>query len=756
MNVPFTSFPGSDSTMVLAEEGLFVWGNNNSFQLGLGDNHNRSTPEKHSSLSQLDLRSISCSQYHALATTINGELLVWGKKPGDTTERKTPEKVTSMSNENVVQVSAGGYFSLALTSKGKIFSEGNNDKCQLGQGDNQQRTTFTEITSIPTNITFISSGYQHTLALDENGDVWSWGSNSGGELGLGHNNNQPTPTKVILPSPITQISAGGEFSAALSKEGVLFLWGHSSEGQIGLGSTDHKNTPQQLPLSETVVYFSCGSNHVLALTENGKLLSWGYNDYGQLGHGDTTGRLSPTEISFDFGAEIATIACGAYHSLVFTKSGNIFIWGSSENCELGFEDPIDQDVPNLLKTSFTPKIFDFNPFCPQFMKTQNFSLHHLLKSEIYSDLEIFGKKVHRCIVHSRCPKFLEVDLSPFPKSVIFPVIDFFYSDSTEYFSGLPPEDICDLVHFSHSLGLPGLVSLSQTLLMDSLTSENAFHVLLRSVTLGLSEETEWIIWFIGKNKVLIPKDVHTKLFTLSQDISFQAFNESTCLTLPPPKIVAGPPLPSLVEDLERLLLSGELADFHLSIRDTVLPLHKCLLSSWDYSKILFHDEKHSLQMPLETFKKILLFFYSGNVTSLSFRDTIYISSLGSFYLLDDTNLFRFCGSSLSSGINNSNWMEAFVLGIQMGDEELQKKAEARAPASSPSVETMKMLQVLCGENQVLKAKTEIVSQENEELKATTEIIRQENEELKASTSREISELKARLKALEQGDGPTKP
>jgi E3 ubiquitin-protein ligase HERC4 len=255
--------------MVLAEEGLFVWGLNNTFQLGLGDNKNRLTPEKHSSLSQLDLRSISCSYHHALATTSNGELLVWGKKPGDTTERKTPEKVTSMSNENVVQVSAGCDFSLALTSKGKIFSEGNNSHGQLGQGDNQQRS---------------------------------------------------------------------EFSAALSKEGVLFLWGHSSHGQIGLGSTDHKNTPQQLPLSEKVVYFSCGSNHVLALTENGKLLSWGYNDYGQLGHGDTTGRLSPTKISFDFGAEIATIACGTCHSLVFTKSGNIFIWGYSGHGELGFGD----------------------------------------------------------------------------------------------------------------------------------------------------------------------------------------------------------------------------------------------------------------------------------------------------------------------------------------------------------------------------------------------------------------------------------
>jgi hypothetical protein len=341
------------------------------------------------------------------------------------------------------------------------------------------------------------------------------------------------------------------------------------------------------------------------------------------------------------------------------------------------------------------------------MKTQNRSLRHLLESEIYSDREIFGKKVHHCIIHSRCPKFLEVDLSPFPKSVISSVIDFFYSDSTESFSSLPPEDICDLVHLSHSLGLPGLVSLSQTLLVDSLTSGNAFQVLLRSVTLGLSEETEWIIWFIGKNKVVISKEALPKLFALSQDISLQVFQESTCLTLPSPKIAAGPPLPSLVENLEPLFNSGELADFHLSIGDTVLPLHECLLSPWDYSKILFHDEKHSLQMPLETFKNFL--FYSGNVSSLSFRDTIYVSSLGSFYFLEDTNLFCFCKSSLSSGITALNWMEAYVLGIQMGDKELQKKAKARAPTSSPSTELREMLQILCGENQELKVKTEIVN-----------------------------------------------
>jgi alpha-tubulin suppressor-like RCC1 family protein len=161
-----------------------------------------------------------------LATTSKGELPAWGRR----TERSTPEKVASMSNETLVQVSTGADFSLALTSKGRIFSEGSNGEGQLGQGGTQQRTTFT---SIPTRITFISSGNQHNLALDGNGDVWSWGLNSNGELGLGHYYCQSTPTKVLLPSPITQISAGGVFSGALSKEGVLFLWGLSGTDSSG-------------------------------------------------------------------------------------------------------------------------------------------------------------------------------------------------------------------------------------------------------------------------------------------------------------------------------------------------------------------------------------------------------------------------------------------------------------------------------------------------------------------------------------------
>jgi hypothetical protein len=92
------------------------------------------------------------------------------------------------------------------------------------------------------------------------------------------------------------------------------------------------------------------------------------------------------------------------------------------------------------------------------------------------------------------------------------VIYFLDSDSTEFFSNLKPEEICSLILLSRSLEIPGLLLIAQELLVDSLT---AFHVLLRSVDLGLSEEIEWILWFIGKNKISPPVDSLQKITAIS-------------------------------------------------------------------------------------------------------------------------------------------------------------------------------------------------------------------------------------------------
>jgi hypothetical protein len=316
-----------------------------------------------------------------------------------------------------------------------------------------------------------------------------------------------------------------------------------------------------------------------------------------------------------------------------------------------------------------------------------------------------------------------MDLSPFPTSVVLSMIHFIYSDSAEKFSELLPEQICDAIKLSRSLEITGLVNSLQKILVSSLTPTNAFHVLLKSNELGFSEEIEWILWFIGKNKISPPVDPLQKLSSTSPTIVIRAFQEASTLSLPPPSIPETQ-LPSLKDDLDKLFFSGELADFELSVNGTVIPLHKCLLSSWDFSGILFHDRSHSPQVPLETFKKILRFLYSGTLDGISFLDAGYISAVSSFYLLENTELHQFCQTKLFSMLTPSNWMEGFVLGLQLEDPELQKKAASCAPRESPSEDVMKSLEGLSEANKALASEVEALANENRALK-------EENEKLKA-------------------------
>jgi hypothetical protein len=295
------------------------------------------------------------------------------------------------------------------------------------------------------------------------------------------------------------------------------------------------------------------------------------------------------------------------------------------------------------------------------------------------------------------------------------MIFYFYTDSAYFFTQLDPVDLCHLAFLCHALEIPSFVDLSRTLLVDSLTPENCYHVLLKCSELGISEEMDSVLWFIGKNRISPLQGILDKIFAHSPKLVGQAFNEILSPTLLPPLVYIPPfppVLPSLTEDLERIFISGEFSDFQLSVGDIVLPLHKCLLSSWKYSEILFRDSAHTLQMPLETFKKILLFFYSGSISSISFQDAVYISSLSSFYLLEDTKLLHFCDSMVSS-LLEANWMEASVLAIQLSNEDLKKRAMAHAPSSSssspsspssssPNPDIMNKLQLLVEELQGLK------------------------------------------------------
>jgi hypothetical protein len=135
------------------------------------------------------------------------------------------------------------------------------------------------------------------------------------------------------------------------------------------------------------------------------------------------------------------------------------------------------------------------------------------------------------------------------------------------------------------------------------------------------------------------------------------------LTLPSPKFpdFSDFPLLSLQLDVEKLLSSGEFSGLQISIGESILLLHKCLLSSWDYSKILFRSQTE--------------------IPTIAYADAVYISAFANYYLLTNTRLFKHC-SKKASQIDSSNWFEAYMLGNELGDEELKDVAGKMASPHS--------------------------------------------------------------------------
>ena len=122
---------------------------------------------------------------------------------------------------------------------------------------------------------------------------------------------------------ITQVSCGASHSLAINNWGQIFTWGSNLFGQLGLDlEIATQPTPKIVKTLATkhIVQIACGQYHNLALTNSGDLYSWGANSYGQLGQGYMNEKIAtPTIIKSLAGIPIAFIACGGNHSFAVSK-----------------------------------------------------------------------------------------------------------------------------------------------------------------------------------------------------------------------------------------------------------------------------------------------------------------------------------------------------------------------------------------------------------------------------------------------------
>lgn len=209
-------------------------------------------------------------------------------------------------------------------SKGELFGYGCNGNGQLGIGTKEDVVTPMLVMGPKENIRKITSGYSHSAILKENGDLFVFGSFSDGRLGLGdHNEDKCKP--VLLMKNVKDVACGGQSTMILDNNNDVYVCGWNSNGQLGFKDLSNIKKPAKL-MSGDIKSIHCGYAHSMIYKNNGDLLVFGSNGSGQLGNGTTDTLDTPTMILND--PNIKSISLGRDHSMYLKSNGDAYLFGN--------------------------------------------------------------------------------------------------------------------------------------------------------------------------------------------------------------------------------------------------------------------------------------------------------------------------------------------------------------------------------------------------------------------------------------------
>uniref|UniRef100_A0ABI7Z6E3 HECT domain-containing protein n=1 Tax=Felis catus TaxID=9685 RepID=A0ABI7Z6E3_FELCA len=312
-------------------------------------------------ISDRSVKEVACGGNHSVFLLEDGEVYTCGLNTkgqlGHEREGNQPEQIGALADQHIVHVACGESHSLALSDRGQLFSWGAGSDGQLGLMTTEDSVAVPRLIQKLNQQTIlqVSCGNWHCLALAADGQFFTWGKNSHGQLGLGKEfPSQASPQRVrsLEGIPLAQVAAGGAHSFALSLSGAVFGWGMNNAGQLGLSDEEDRESPCHVKLLRTqkVVYISCGEEHTAVLTKSGGVFTFGAGSCGQLGHDSMNDEVNPRRVLELMGSEVTQIACGRQHTLAFVpSSGLIYAFGCGARGQLGTGHTCNVKCPSPVK-----------------------------------------------------------------------------------------------------------------------------------------------------------------------------------------------------------------------------------------------------------------------------------------------------------------------------------------------------------------------------------------------------------------------
>ncbi|CAH1803231.1 unnamed protein product, partial [Owenia fusiformis] len=380
--------------------------------------------------------------------------------------------------------------------EGEVYSWGHNGYCQLGNGSTNQCTTPTHVTTNLQGkvVVQVACGSHHSLALTSEGEVFAWGQNNCGQVGSGSTTNQPAPRKVTAclgGKKAVRIACGQTSSMCVLENGDVYGWGYNGNGQLGLGNNVNQPNPVKVQGLTGVFIISvvCGYAHTMALSDEGTLYAWGTNAYGQLGTGNKANQVAPVTIATE---KERFVEVGASHynhiSCGITQKGKVYMWGQcrGQSITLPMATPFHSlhDVFAAFGSpavTWTPLKIDHIEGCKT-LESLKKAFDDPTLSDISFSVENKQIHVHKSILKIRCEHFRSmfqshwgedckdtIEITQFSYVVYRAFLQYLYTDKVN----LSPEDAIGLLDLANSYCEIELKHQCEKIIKQGISVENA-------------------------------------------------------------------------------------------------------------------------------------------------------------------------------------------------------------------------------------------------------------------------------------------
>ena len=355
---------------------LWGWGNNGTAQLMLDNLCNTSSPTSMSCNDGLWCKIADHSGRHAVALKTDGTLWSWGcgafgelgsgNCDGPSTVSCPVYPIGARCNWS--KVAAGFVNTAAIKTDGTLWTWGANCFGKHGDGTTVCRCSPGTVAGGGTTWSTIAANYHFLTATKTDGTLWSWGQNNAGQLGDGTTVNRCSPgTTWGSYTTWSKIDVGMCHSVAIKNDGTLWTWGSNNFGQLGDGTTVNRCSPGTVAGGGTTwCQVSLAFCSTLAIKTDGTLWTWGQNCCGILANNVIgSDRCSPGSVIF-VGTTWCKVSAGRAHAVAIKTDGTLWTWGANIVGQIGDGTTVNKYYPVNIMPGTTNWVDVAGNFCGSF------------------------------------------------------------------------------------------------------------------------------------------------------------------------------------------------------------------------------------------------------------------------------------------------------------------------------------------------------------------------------------------------------